>query len=89
MIVEATLRSDATIKTEITSGDMSVAPPGAIFIEKTVVDEFGENGRRGEGEEHLVVAGTMEIGLLQRSGCASKIESLERDLVEPKGESGQ
>ena len=89
-IIEATLLFEDTIKTKIASSDMSVyvVSPGETFVETTMVDEFGKGGTREEGG---VVAGTMEIGLLQRTGSAEKVLRkpkviLERDLVEPGGE---
>ena len=82
--IEATLQLDNTIKTKIASSDMSVyiVRPGAIFDEERMVDEF-----EGKGGENLVVAGTTEIGLLQRSGDGEKVLRkpkviLERDLPE-------
>jgi len=91
-IIEAALQLDNTIKTKIASSDMSVyvVPPGAIFSEETMDDEFGEGGTRGGGEPRLV-AGTMEIGLLQRMGNVEKVLRkpkviLEQDLVEPEGQ---
>jgi hypothetical protein len=92
-IIEATLLFEDTIKTKIASSDMSVyvVSPGETFVETTMVDEFGKGGTREEGGERGVVAGTMEIGLLQRTGNAEKVLRkpkviLERDLVEPGGE---
>ena len=92
-MIEATLQLDDTIKTKIASSDMTVyvVPPGGIFDERRMGDEFGEDGTRKEGE-HWSVAGTMEIGLLLRSGGVEKVllkprVILEKDLVEPKGES--
>ena len=89
-IIEATLQLEDVIKTKIASSDMSVyfIPPGAIFAQETMTNEFGG---REEGGEGLVVAGTMEIGLLQRSGNTVKALRkpkviLEEDLVEPEGE---
>ena len=88
-IIEATLQLDDTIKTKIASSDMSVyiVLPGATFNQETMTNEFGEGGEGGEGQ---IVAGTMEIGLLQRSENAEKVlwkpkVILERDLVEPEG----
>lgn len=82
-VTEATVQLDDTIKTKIASSDVSVivVPPGAIFTKETMTDEFGQEG------EHQVVAGTTEIGLLQRSGSTEKVLRkpkviLERDLVE-------
>lgn len=78
---------DDTIKTKIASCDMFVyvAPPGTVFTKETMSDEFKQGG------EHQVVAGTMEIGLFQRSGSVDKVLRkpkviLERDLVEPEAE---
>jgi hypothetical protein len=92
-IIEATLQFDDTIKTKIASSDMTVylIPPGAIFDEERMANEFGEDGTREEGECRLV-AGTMEIGLLRKSGNVEKVLRkprviLEKDLVEYKGES--
>ena len=70
-----------------------VVPAGATFDEERVGNEFGEDGAREEGERRIV-AGTMEIGLLRRSGNVEKVFRkprviLEKDLVEPKGESGE
>ena len=91
-IIEATLQLDNTIKTKIASSDMSVyiVRPGAIFDEEMMANEFGEDG--ATGGEHRIVAGTTEIGLLQRSGNVEKVLRkpkviLEQDLVEPEGES--
>ena len=70
-IIEATLQLDDTIKTKIASTDMSVyvVPPGAIFDEERMVNEFGGDASGEEGER-LIVAGTMEIGLLRKSGMS-------------------
>jgi len=91
-IIEATLQLDDTIKTKIASCDMSVyvVPPGATFDEERMANEFGEDGTEGRGER-WIVAGTMETGLLQRSGNVEKVllrpkVILERDLVESEGE---
>jgi len=85
-IIEATLRFDDTIKTKIASSDMSiyVVPPGTTFIGETMMDEFGK-----EGGECGIVAGTMEIGLVQRMGNMEKVLRkpkviLARDLPEPE-----
>lgn len=90
-IIEATVQLDDTIKTKISSSDMSVyvVLPGTDFSTETMDDEFGGDGPK-EGEEPVKVAGTMEIGLLQRSGNKVKVLRnpkviLERDLVEPEG----
>jgi len=90
-IIEATLQLDNTIKTKIASSEMSVyiVRPGTIFDEERMANEFGEDGTKGE---HLIVAGTTEVGLLQRSGNVEKVLRkpkviLEQDLVEPEGES--
>ena len=66
--VEATVELDDVIKTKIASSNVSVyiVPPGAIFAEGAMVDEFGKGG---EGQ---VVAGTVEIGLLRKSGNVEK-----------------
>ena len=94
-IIEATLQLDDIIKTKIASSDMTVyvVPPGATFDEERMGNEFGEGGTRVEGERRIV-AGTMEIGLLRRSGNVEKVLRkpkviLEKDLVEPKDESGE
>lgn len=91
-IIEATLQLDNTIKTKIASCDMSVyiVSPRTAFSEETMTDEFRGDGAK-EGGEGRIVAGTMEIGLLQRSGKVEKILRkpkviLEQDLVEPEGE---
>jgi hypothetical protein len=90
-IIEATLLLDDTIKTKVTSSDMSVyiVHPGGAFMEETMADEFEGDGARQEGREGMIVAGTMEIGLLQRMGNAEKVLRkpkviLERDLPEPE-----
>ena len=90
-IIEATLRLDSVIKTKIASSDMSVyvVPPGATFAGTTMVDEFGADGTREEGGEHGIVAGTMEIGLIQRVDNVEKVLRkpkviLGRDLPEPE-----
>jgi len=90
-IVEATIRFDNAIKTKIALSEMSVyiVPPGATFTGETMVDEFGKDGRGEEGEEPGTVAGTMEIGLVQRTGDAEIVLRkprviLERDLPEPE-----
>lgn len=90
-IIEATLRFDDTIKTKIASSDMSVyvVPPGTIFIGETMVDEFGEEGGGKDGGECGIVAGTMEIGLVQRMDNVEKVLRkpkviLARDLPEPE-----
>ena len=90
-IVEATLRFDNAIKTKIASSEMSVyiVPPGATFAAETMVDEFGKDKGGKEGEERGTVAGTMEIGLVQRMGEVEIVLRkpkviLERDLPEPK-----
>jgi len=89
-IVEATLRFDNAIKTKIASSEMSVyiVPPGATFTGETMVDGFGKDGGE-EGEERRTVAGTMEIGLVQRIGDVEIVLRkpkviLERDLPEPE-----
>ena len=94
-IIEATLQLDDIIKTKIASSDMTVyvVPPGATFDEERMENEFGEDGTRVEGERRIVV-GTMEVGLLRRSGNVEKVLRkpkviLEMDLVEPKDESGE
>jgi len=91
-IIEATLRFDDVIKTKIASSDMSVyvVPPGATFTGETMVDEFGTDETREGGGERGIVAGTMEIGLVQRVGNVEKVLRkpkviLERDLLEPEG----
>ena len=89
-VIEAALQLDDTIKTKIASSDMSVyvVPPGAIFDEEKMTDELGA-GRAGQGrEKRRVVAGTMEIGLIRKSGNVEKVLRkptviLEKDLVEP------
>jgi len=92
-IIEATLQLDDIIKTKIASSDMTVyvVPPGATFDEERMGNEFGEAGTRAEGER-WIVAGTMEVGLIRRSGSVEKVLRkpkviLEKDLVEPKDES--
>lgn len=95
-VIEAALQLGDTIKTKIASSDMCVyfVPPGAIFDEERMTDEL-EAGRTGqEGEKRRVVAGTMEIGLIRRSGNVEKVLRkptviLEKDLVEPEGENEQ
>jgi len=91
VIVEATLRFDNAIKTKIASSYMFayVVPPGATFTGGTMVDEFGKDGGGEEGEERGTVAGTMEIGLVQRMGDVEIVLRkprviLERDLPEPE-----
>ena len=91
-IIEATLQLDDIIKTKVASSDMSVyiVSPGAVFIETNMTNEFEKYGAR-EGGEPKIVAGTMEIGLLQRMGEAEKVLRkprviLERDLTEPEDE---
>lgn len=90
-IIEATVQLDDTIKTKISSSDISVyvVLPGTNFSTGTMDDEFEGDGPK-EGEEPVKVAGTMEIGLFQRSGNKEKVLRnpkviLERDLVEPQG----
>jgi hypothetical protein len=85
--IEETLQLDNTIKTKIASSDMSVyiVRPGAIFDQETMENEFEEDGTKGG--ERWTVAGTTEIGLLQRSGNTEKVLRkpkviLEHDLVE-------
>ena len=92
-IIEATLQFDDIIKTKIASSDMTiyVVSPGETFSEATMADGFGKGGARGEGGEPRVVAGTMEIGLLQKKDNEEKVLRkpkviLERDLSEPEGE---
>ena len=68
-----------------------VVPPGAIFDEERMGNEFGEDEASEEGERRIV-AGTMEIGLLRRSGNVERVLRkprviLEKDLVESEGES--
>lgn len=94
-IIEAILQLDDTIKTKIASCDTSVyvVPPGATFDEERMGNEFGEDGMKGGGGGRIV-AGTMEVGLLQRSGNTEKVLRrpkviLEGDLVGPEGESGE
>jgi len=89
--IEATLQLDNTIKTKIASSDMSVyiVRPGAIFDEERMANEFGNNSKGGE---RSIVAGTTEVGLLQKSGNVEKVLRrpkviLEQDLVESEGES--
>jgi len=93
-VIVATLQLDDTIKAKIASSDMSVyiVPPGETFTGETMTDVFNEDGTSEEGGERNSVAGTMEIGLLQRTGNVEKILRkpkviLGRDLVEPEGES--
>lgn len=90
-IIEATVQLDDTIKTKVSSSDMFVyiVPPGTDFSTETMHDEFEGVGPK-EGEEPLRVAGTMEIGLFQRSGNKEKMLRnpkviLERDLVVSEG----
>jgi hypothetical protein len=90
-IIEATVQLNDTIKTKIASSDMSVytVSPRTDFAEETMVDEFGEDGSNGGGEGGAV-AGTMEIGLSQKTGDMEKVLRkpkviLERDLVNPEG----
>ena len=92
-IIEATLHLDDIIKTKISSSDMFVyvVAPGTTFAEDIMVDEFCKAGTIEEGGERKIVAGTMEIGLLQRTGTVEKVLRkpkviLERDLPEPEGE---
>lgn len=91
-IIEATLKLDDTIKTKIASSDISVyiVPPGTIFDKERMTDEFGEGGIQ-EGEESRIVAGTTEIGLLQKSDVEKVLRKpkviLEKDLVEPEDRS--
>jgi len=92
-IVEASLQLDATIKTKIALSDVSVyiVPPGTFFAEETMDNEFGEDVTRAGGER-MIVAGMVKIGLVQRTGNVEKMLRkpkviLERDLVEPEGES--
>jgi len=91
-IIEATLQLDSTIKIDIASSDVSVyiVRPGAIFDEERMANEFEKEGTKGG--EGWIVAGTTEIGLLQKSGNTEKVLRkprviLEQDLVEPEGES--
>ena len=91
-IIEATLQLDNTIKTDIASSDVSVyiVRPGTAFDEERMANEFEKEGTKGG--EGWVVAGTTEIGLLQRSSNGEKVlwkprVILEHDLVEPEGES--
>lgn len=91
-IIEATLQLDDTIKTKIARSEMSVyiVPPGTVFTEETMVDGFREDGAGEEGGEHRI-AGTMEIGLLQKIDNVEKVLRkpkviLERDLPEPEVE---
>ena len=92
-IIEATLHLDDVIKTKISSSDMFVyvVTPGTTFTEETMLDEFWKVGTIEKGGERKTVAGTMEIGLLQRVGNVEKVLRkpkviLERDLPEPEGE---
>ena len=92
-IVEATLQFDDTIKTKIASCDMSVyiVPPGTVFDDARMVDEFRQDKAK-EGEERRIVVGTTEIGLLQKLGKVEKVLRrpkviLEENLVAPEGES--
>ncbi|KAF9650959.1 hypothetical protein BDM02DRAFT_3111260 [Thelephora ganbajun] len=67
-----------------------VVPPGTIYAEGTMANEFEGDGTRAGGERKIV-AGTMEIGLLRRSDNEEKVLRkpkviLEQDLVEPEGE---
>jgi len=85
-VVAATLLFDNAIKTKIASSEMSVyiVPPGATFTGETMVDGFGK-----DGGERGTVAGTMEIGLIQRMGDVETVLRkpkviLERDLPEPE-----
>jgi len=89
-IVEATLRFDNAIKTKVISSDMSVyvVPPGTAFTGETMVDGSKKEGGEEEEGEHGIVAGTTEIGLLQRMGNVETVllkpkVILERDLPEP------
>ena len=92
-IIEATLQLNDTFKTKIASSDMTVyvVPSGAIFDEERMANEVREDEVSEEGERRIV-AGTMEIGLLRRSGNVEKVLRkprviLEKNLVESKGES--
>lgn len=85
-LIESAAELDHAINTVVTWCDMGVYTilHGMIFSETTMDDEFG-----GEGGESGTVAGTMEIGLLQRTGNMEKVLRnpkviLERDLVEPE-----
>jgi hypothetical protein len=58
-----------------------------------MVDEFGGDGSR-RGGKLVRVAGTMEIGVLQRTGDEEKVLRkpkviLEQDLVESEGGNGK
>ena len=66
-----------------------IVPPGATFIEETMVDEFEKDGGGEEGEERGTVAGTMEIGLVRRMGDVEIVLRkpkviLGRGLLEPE-----
>lgn len=86
-IIEATLQLDDTIKTKMASSDMSVyvVLPGTPFSEGSMEDDFGEDASKGGRP----VAGTMEVGLFQKSGDMEKVLRkprviVELDLVEPE-----
>jgi len=74
-IIGATLQLDDTIKTKIAASDMSVyiAPPGEIFAEETMADRFAEKWIGEEGKERRIVAGTMGIGLVQKTRGVEKV----------------
>ena len=74
-IIEATVRFDKDIKTKIVSSDMSiyVVPPGATFTEDTMTDDLGEDETREEGGLDWIVAGTMEVGLRQRTALVEEV----------------
>lgn len=89
-IIEATVQLDDVIKTKVASSDMYVyvVLRGSDFSEEAMEDEFGGDGSKGT-EGPATVAGTMEVGLLQRSGNVEKVLRrpkviLEPDLVEPE-----
>lgn len=90
-IIEATVQLDDTIKTKMASSDVLVyvVMPGVPFSAETMEDEFGGDGSKDE--DPVKVAGTMELGLLQK---LDKDEEkvlrkpkviLEVDLVEAEG----
>ena len=92
MIIKETVQLDDIIKTKMASSDMAVyvVPPVEIFSEDTMWDEFEPNGSKGSPVP-LAVAGTAEIGLLQKSDNVEKVllkpkVILELDLVAPEAE---
>lgn len=82
-VIEVAVELDDAVGTKVSLRDTSVyiVLPGTIFPEETMDNKFGGVRLRGRGTIKTV-AGTMEIGLLQRSGDIKKVLRKPRVILE-------